>query len=374
MANRTDWNERTEITMAVITWFDAEYEYELEIENEDRMDDKEFIDWIEKNAENLAKADAEENETIFEGIDRIDFKEDYIDDDALFDEEYRDIWLNIRLPRVLLAVLVGAALATAGVIMQGLFRNPMADPGLLGVSSGSALMVGVAIVLPFSFPVVLVLYEQMVFAIAGSLVVCTIIFLITQRHRDGSMMQLLLAGIAINALCGAAIGILSYIGDEQQLRQLTLWMMGNLGQAQWPTLLVASSFILPAIIATTCLAGTLNLLQLGDEEAHYLGVNVKRKRQQLLLVSSLLVGAAVSVSGIIGFIGLVIPHLIRMTTGANHRWLIPCSALAGACLLLMADTLARTLVQPAEMPVGLLTSLLGGPYFMWLILRNRRIT
>ncbi len=254
--------------------------------------------------------------------------------------------------------------------MQGLFRNPMADPGLLGVSSGSALMVGVAIVLPFSFPVVLVLYEQMVFAIAGSLVVCTIIFLITQRHRDGSMMQLLLAGIAINALCGAAIGILSYIGDEQQLRQLTLWMMGNLGQAQWPTLLVASSFILPAIIATTCLAGTLNLLQLGDEEAHYLGVNVKRKRQQLLLVSSLLVGAAVSVSGIIGFIGLVIPHLIRMTTGANHRWLIPCSALAGACLLLMADTLARTLVQPAEMPVGLLTSLLGGPYFMWLILRN----
>ena len=121
--------------------------------------------------------------------------------DALFDEEYRDIWLNIRLPRVLLAVLVGAALATAGVIMQGLFRNPMADPGLLGVSSGSALMVGVAIVLPFSFPVVLVLYEQMVFAIAGSLVVCTIIFLITQRHRDGSMMQLLLAGIAINALC-----------------------------------------------------------------------------------------------------------------------------------------------------------------------------
>ncbi len=184
-------------------------------------------------------------------------------------------------------------------------------------------MVGVAIVLPFSFPVALVLYEQMVFAIAGSLVVCTIIFLITQRHRDGSMMQLLLSGIAINALCGAAIGILSYIGDEQQLRQLTLWMMGNLGQAQWPTLLVASSFILPAIIATTCLAGTLNLLQLGDEEAHYLGVNVKRKRQQLLLVSSLLVGAAVSVSGIIGFIGLVIPHLIRMTTGANHRWLIP---------------------------------------------------
>lgn len=291
---------------------------------------------------------------------------------SLMDEYYRDIWLNIRLPRVLLAVLVGGALAAAGTIMQGLFRNPMADPGLLGVSSGSALMVGVAIVFPVALPAVLALYEQMIFAVAGSLVICGVIFLISLRHTHGGMMQLLLAGIAINALCGAAIGVLSYVGDEQQLRQLTLWMMGSLGQAQWPTLLVATSFVLPAIFAAAWLANTLNLLQLGDEEAHYLGVNVKRRRQQLLLVSSLLVGAAVSVSGVIGFIGLVIPHLIRMTIGADHRWLLPCSTLAGACLLLLADTLARTLVQPAEMPVGLLTSLIGGPYFLWLILRSRR--
>ncbi|MBC1187112.1 iron ABC transporter permease [Kluyvera sp. SCKS090646] len=291
---------------------------------------------------------------------------------SLQDAHYRDIWLNIRLPRVLLAVLVGGALATAGVIMQGLFRNPMADPGLLGVSSGSALMVGVAIIFPVSLPAAFLLYEQMIFAVVGSLVVCAVIFLISLRHQHGGMIQLLLAGIAINALCGAAISILSYVGDEQQLRQLTLWMMGSLGQAQWPTLLVAASFALPAMIATAWLATTLNLLQLGDEEAHYLGVNVKRKRQLLLLLSSLLVGAAVSVSGVIGFIGLVIPHLIRMTIGADHRWLLPCSTLAGACLLLVADTLARTLVQPAEMPVGLLTSLIGGPYFLWLILRTRR--
>lgn len=291
---------------------------------------------------------------------------------SLLDEQYRDIWLNIRLPRVLLAVLVGGALATAGVIMQGLFRNPMADPGLLGVSSGSALMVGVAIIFPISLPAIVMLYEQMIFAVAGSLVVCAVIFLINMRQSHSGMMQLLLAGIAINALCGAAIGVLSYVGDEQQLRQLTLWMMGSLGQAQWPTLLVAASFALPAIIATGWLASTLNLLQLGNEEAHYLGINVKRKRQQLLLLSSLLVGAAVSVSGVIGFIGLVVPHLIRMSIGADHRWLLPCSTLAGACLLLVADTLARTLVQPAEMPVGLLTSLIGGPYFLWLILRTRR--
>lgn len=251
---------------------------------------------------------------------------------SLQDAHYRDIWLNIRLPRVLLAVLVGGALATAGVIMQGLFRNPMADPGLLGVSSGSALMVGVAIIFPVSLPAAFLLYEQMIFAVVGSLVVCAVIFLISLRHHHGGMIQLLLAGIAINALCGAAIGILSYVGDEQQLRQLTLWMMGSLGQAQWPTLLVAASFALPAMVVTAWLATTLNLLQLGDEEAHYLGVNVKRKRQLLLLLSSLLVGAAVSVSGVIGFIGLVIPHLIRMTIGADHRWLLPCSTLAGACI------------------------------------------
>lgn len=293
---------------------------------------------------------------------------------SLLDEQYRDIWLNIRLPRVLLAVLVGGALATAGVIMQGLFRNPMADPGLLGVSSGSALMVGVAIVFPVALPPLFALYEQMIFAVGGSLAVCTVIFIISLRHTHGGMMQLLLAGIAINALCGAAIGILSYVGDEQQLRQLTLWMMGSLGQAQWPTLLVAASFVIPALLVTLWLSTTLNLLQLGDEEAHYLGVNVKRRRQQLLLLSSLLVGAAVSVSGVIGFIGLVIPHLIRMTIGADHRWLLPCSTLAGACLLLLSDTLARTLVQPAEMPVGLLTSLIGGPYFLWLILRSRSVS
>ncbi|AVF35033.1 FecCD family ABC transporter permease [Rahnella sikkimica] len=285
-----------------------------------------------------------------------------------FDDGLWQIWLTVRLPRVLLAVVVGCALACSGAVMQGLFRNPLADPGLLGISSGAALAVALTIVMPLSLPPILALYGHMISAFAGSLAISAIVFALS-RFGHGGLSRLLLAGIAINALCGAAVGVLTYVSDDQQLRQFSLWSMGSLGQAQWPTLAVAASLILPACVVTLFMARRLNILQLGEEDAHYLGVNVRRTQLQLLLLSALLVGAAVAVSGVIGFIGLVIPHLLRMRLGADHRWLLPGSAMAGACLLLLADTLARTLVAPAEMPVGLLTSLLGGPYFLWLILR-----
>jgi len=284
------------------------------------------------------------------------------------DDGMWQIWLTIRLPRVLLAIVVGCALACSGAVMQGLFRNPLADPGLLGISSGAALFVALMIVMPLSLPPWLALYGHMFAAFAGSLVISLIVFTLS-RFGHGNLSRLLLAGIAINALCGAAVGVLSYVSDDQQLRQFSLWSMGSLGQAQWSTLLVATTLILPASVATFLLSRRLNLLQLGDEDAHYLGVNVRRTQLQLLLLSALLVGVAVAVTGVIGFIGLVIPHLLRMRVGADHRWLLPGSALGGAGLLLLADTLSRTLVAPAEMPVGLLTSLLGGPYFLWLILR-----
>lgn len=278
------------------------------------------------------------------------------------------VWLTVRLPRVLLAVVVGCALASSGAVMQGLFRNPLADPGLLGISSGAALAVALTIVMPFALPPLLALYSHMISAFVGSLAISLIVFTLS-RFGHGGLSRLLLAGIALNALCGAAVGVLTYISDDQQLRQFSLWSMGSLGQAQWPTLAVASSLILPACIATFFMSRRLNILQLGEEDAHYLGVNVRRTQLQLLLLSALLVGAAVAVSGVIGFIGLVIPHLLRMRIGADHRWLLPGSAMAGACLLLLADTLSRTLVAPAEMPVGLITSIIGGPYFLWLILR-----
>ncbi|RJL04278.1 FecCD family ABC transporter permease [Enterobacter chuandaensis] len=285
------------------------------------------------------------------------------------DEALRQIWLTIRLPRVLLALVIGGSLALAGCVMQGLFRNPLADPGLLGISSGAALAVALWVVIPIALPALMMLYAPMLAAFLGALAATVMIFLLSQQ-RNSSLSRLLLVGIAINALCGAAVGVLSWLSNDAQLRQLSLWGMGSLGQAQWSTLLAVTSLMVPAVLAIWRLAGPLNLLQLGEEEAHYLGVDVATVQRILLLCSALLVAAAVAVSGVIGFVGLVVPHLMRMWLGADHRAVVPGSVLAGALLLLVADTLARTLAAPAEIPVGLLTSLLGAPWFLWLIFRR----
>ncbi|MEH3411155.1 iron ABC transporter permease [Phytobacter diazotrophicus] len=289
------------------------------------------------------------------------------------DEALRQIWLTIRLPRVLLALVVGASLALSGCVMQGLFRNPLADPGLLGVSSGAALAVACWLVLPLTVPALVALYAPMLAAFLGSVGVMMVIFILS-KTRDSSLSRLLLVGIAINALCGALVGVLSWISNDAQLRQLSLWGMGGLGQAQWSTLAVAATLMVPSAVVVWRVAGQLNLLQLGDEEAHYLGVNVPMLQRLLLLCSALLVAASVAISGIISFIGLVVPHLMRLWLGADHRALVPGSVLAGAILLLIADTIARTVVAPAEMPVGLLTSVLGAPWFLWLIFRQGRAT
>ncbi len=182
---------------------------------------------------------------------------------------------------------------------------------------------------------------------------------------------MVLLGVAINAILGAVMGCLSYISDEAQLRQISLWSMGHLGKGSWELVFVAASLIIPALCVVFLLSHQLNILQLGDEDAHYLGVNVLRLKRYLLVLSAILIGTSVAVSGSIAFVGLVVPHMIRLRIGANHAVLLPASALAGASLLLLADTLARTVVAPTEIPVGLLTSLIGGPYFLWLILRHK---
>ncbi|AIR68674.1 iron ABC transporter [Dickeya fangzhongdai] len=280
------------------------------------------------------------------------------------------VWLYIRLPRVVLALLVGMALALSGAGMQGLFRNPLADPVLLGVSSGAAVGVALAILFPLALPTLLALYLPLLAAFVGSLLIMLLLFSLS-LSGDRSLSRLLLVGIAINAIGSAATGLLAWISNDQQLRQLSLWGMGSMGQAQWVTVAAVASLVVPCVWWLQRLASPLNLLQLGDEEAHYLGVDVHRTRRRVVILCAVLVAAAVSVSGIIAFVGLITPHLMRLLLGADHRWLLPGASLGGALLLLLADTLARTLVVPAEMPVGLLTSLIGGPWFLWLILRRQ---
>ncbi|WLS90810.1 FecCD family ABC transporter permease [Gilliamella apicola] len=290
--------------------------------------------------------------------------------DMSMDDPLWNIWLNIRMPRIMLAIIVGMALATSGAVMQGLFRNPLADPGLLGISSGAALMVGLSILFPAIFPPIMVMYGKMVAAFAGSFFICLLIYLYSINSQC-NLAKMVLLGVAINAVIGAVMGCLSYISDEAQLRQLSLWSMGHLGKGSWDLVLVALSLIVPALICLFKLSHQLNILQLGDEDAHYLGIKVRRIKQYLLLLSAVLIGTSVAVSGMIAFVGLVVPHMIQLRVGANHSWLLPGSALGGACLLLLADTFARTLIAPTEIPVGLFTSLIGGPYFIWLILRHK---
>ncbi|HAS8350846.1 FecCD family ABC transporter permease [Morganella morganii] len=276
------------------------------------------------------------------------------------------IWLSVRLPRIVLAVLVGMALATAGVLLQGLFRNPLADPGLLGISSGAAVAValGIVFIAPYLSGAV-TLYLHIITAFSGALCISGLIFLLNRRRQP--LLRLLLCGIAVNAISMSFVGVLNYLSDDKELRQFSLWMMGSTGHISWILLLPAILLALPVFYAAFRLARPLDMIQLGEEEAHYAGVNVRRTQQCVLLISALLTGIAVALSGIIGFIGLVIPHLMRIIFGWHHRLLLVTSALAGALLLLLSDTLARTLVVPAEIPVGLLTGLLGAPYFLWLI-------
>lgn len=279
----------------------------------------------------------------------------------------------IRLPRVLLGAVVGAALAVSGAALQGLFRNPLADPGLVGISAGAALAVGFAIVFMEPFLHVLGLYGLSIAAFAGGLLTCLVIFRFAKVAGVFSVTHMLLAGIAINAIAAAGIGVLTYLSDDQQLRTLIFWTMGNLGGAFWSPLLVATTIVVPAILALIKNAAKLNLLLLGEEEAVNLGVNAERLKLIVIFCSALAVGAAVAAAGIIGFVGLVVPHLIRLTLGPDNRLLIPAGALLGATLLVVADGFARTIVSPAEMPVGILTSLIGGPFFLWLLMKQYSI-
>lgn len=281
---------------------------------------------------------------------------------------------QIRLPRTLLGLAVGAVLALSGVAMQGLFRNPLADPGLVGVAAGAAMGAAVAIVggawfggMPDAFAPYLLSFC----AFVGGLGVTALVYRLGRRDGQTNVATMLLAGVAMTALGGAAVGLFSYLADDATLRTLTFWNLGSLNGASyerlWPLLLVATG----VAVWLPRRAKALNALLLGESEARHLGVDVERLKHELVFCTALGVGAAVAAAGLIGFIGLVVPHLVRLLAGPDHRVVLPASLLAGGVLMLFADLAARLLLAPAELPIGIVTAFIGAPFFLFLLMRGR---
>lgn len=281
------------------------------------------------------------------------------------------ILLDIRLPRVLLGVLVGAGLGISGAAIQGIFRNPLAEPSLIGVSAGAALAAAFTMVVTSQL-IAAHFWLLPIAAFAGGGLVTWLVYQIANRSNTPTTGTLLLAGIAINAMAGAGLGLLSYLADAQQLRNLVFWTLGGLDAASWSSLGFTAACVLVAAFGLIKLARGLNIFSLGEAEAGHLGLSPSRLKKQVVVLVALAVGASVAVAGIIGFIGLVVPHLVRLMVGPDHRLLLPASALLGAILLVLADMAARLMIAPAELPVGILTALLGAPFFLFLLLRQKQ--
>lgn len=278
------------------------------------------------------------------------------------------VWI-IRLPRTLMAASVGAGLAICGAAMQGMFRNPLADPSLIGVSSGSALGAVFSIVFGVT---ILGAWTLPVFAFVGGLVTTAVVYLIARHGGRAEVVTLLLAGVALNAIAGAGIGLLLSIAGDAQLRNATFWTLGSLGGTRWLHVGIVSLVTAIGLVIILRHGTALNLLTLGEREARHLGVSTERVRLILVITTAAMTGAAVAFTGTIGFIGLIVPHLIRLWLGPDHRRLLPLAAITGASLLLFADLISRTAAAPSEFPIGVTMSLAGGPFFIWLLLRTRR--
>jgi len=285
-------------------------------------------------------------------------------------DTYSTIIFSLRLPRILTAVLCGTGLSICGVLFQGMFRNPMADPYVLGISSGAVLGAAIAFVIGtqaslFNFGLV------PLFAFAGAIIATTVVYLIAQKKGHLSTNILILSGIAIGFLCSSLISLI-IIASREQAQRIIFWTLGSMTGSSWNTVLVMLPFILIGSLVLLLNAGNLNILSTGDETAVSLGINASSLKKLLLVVASLVTAVSVCFCGTIGFVGLIIPHAVRFITGPDHRRLMPISALAGALFLLLCDTAARTLFAPQEIPIGVITSLLGVPFFISLLVRSKR--
>jgi iron complex transport system permease protein len=293
-----------------------------------------------------------------------------------YTEIQSSVLLAIRIPRVLLGLIIGASLSLSGAAMQALFRNPLADPGLIGISSGASFAAVGAIVLGIhNIPFVSGIFSTYALSIItflGALITSILVYRISQSGGKTIIATMLLAGIAFNALAGAGTGIFTYLASDAQLRSITFWMLGSLGGATWNNVLGILPFTLLPIIIFPLMGKSLNAFSLGEENAAHLGTNTELIKKTVIILTALCVGAAVSVSGVIGFVGLVVPHIIRLTLGPDNRILLILAPLLGGFLLISADVLARTLFMPAELPIGILTSLVGAPLFLYIVVKELR--
>ncbi|MEO0637894.1 MAG: iron ABC transporter permease [Pseudomonadota bacterium] len=289
----------------------------------------------------------------------------------------RVVITDIRAPRTLLGILIGASLAVSGAIMQGLFRNPLADPGIVGVQAGAGLgavtfiVLGTSILSPVS--AFLGIYHVPFAAFLGGLATTFLLYRLSTSNGVTSVATMLLAGIALSAMAGAITGLLVFVADDQQLRDLTFWGLGSLAGATWTKVAVTAPIILPITVLAPMLARGLNAMALGEANAGHLGVQIQPFKRVAIIAVAAATGASVAASGGIGFVGIVVPHLIRISIGPDHRYLLPASALAGAIMLLLADAIARQIVSPAELPIGIVTAFIGAPFFLGILLRRRSL-
>lgn len=277
------------------------------------------------------------------------------------------IW-EVRLPRILTSAIVGSGLSIAGVIFQGILLNPLADPYTLGISAGAAFGASIALILNISF---LGMYSVPLFAFMGAVATLVVVMALSSSGGSVSSNNLILAGIIVAAILSAGISFIKYVADEQ-VSVIIFWLMGSFGSKGWPDVFLTFAFVLVGFGICIFFARDLNIMSLGDRSAFSLGVNTNRIRMTLLVTASLITAVCVSVSGIIGFVGLIIPHLMRFFVGPDSRKLLPASALTGAILLLSADTITRA-VLPTEVPIGVLTALIGGPFFCYIFMKRRGV-
>ena len=286
------------------------------------------------------------------------------------------VFFDVRLPRILMAILTGAGLSLAGTCLQGMFKNPLASPDLIGITAGSVLFAAITIVLGSYVKAIVpeVIHYSLlsIMSFIGAMVTMTFVYKMSTQAGKTNVSILLLSGVAITSLTGAATGLLTYVSDEEELRNLTFWTLGSLAGATWTKVAILGIVIFGALIFLINKGKALNAMMLGEREASHLGIPVETIKKRIVLLSALMVGTAVAFTGTIGFVGLIVPYILRLIFKSNYYFILPLSTVCGSILLLMADTLSRTIVPPSEVPIGILTSIMGAPVFIAILIRFKK--